>query len=1415
MKPKQLIISAFGPYAERTEIDFTKLRSNGLYLITGDTGAGKTTIFDAITFALYGEASGSNREAGMLRSQYAAPTTPTFVEFTFEYRGQEYKITRKPEYQRPKERGTGMTTQKADAELLYPDDRQPVTRYKDVTKAVIDLLGLNYKQFTQIALIAQGDFQKILLADTSERSEIFRQIFHTNIYQELQAQLKAKLSQKNAEYEELSRSISQYMENISLSGVNELTAELIQLKEQKFTGQFARGLELLQLLLQQDYSLLLQKKEQLNNLALQLQTKDQQLGKARHYSALQQQLEEKQQQLTQLDLQKQSALQAYQHAQNAAAVCPQLDEAIRTDTDKEAKFQQLTEYQTQHQQETEYLQTKNLAQTQLQEKIQQLQQKQLLTKENLSNLSELNTEKEKLTNQLNGLQQQTAEIKKILLQLDNTKQQLQEKQRALHQEQQAAIANKQQLQNIQQELDELQKQEIIILQLQQQTAAIQSWHDNLQQQEQELKKLTEAITADKKSAEILTIAQKTVENNLQETEINKASLGEPEKLKLTLEYKYSSLQNLLSDFSEAAGKLAAAQALQTKLLSEIKFSSKQLISLQQTQDKLSNQLTAAENAQITLANIAAEKTALQSKLQQLSKILQQIEERHKLQQQLLQTQQQYNSAADEYTQKRNNYNSQEKLFLDAQAGLLAASLQEGEQCPVCGSTHHPQLAELPQQVPEKTVLNALKTEVDACHSQMINLSSQAKLQQEKLQEETELLLEGENLLFADEIILQKQQQAALRIAELQKRSTELQDAEIAAQKLQDTLPEVKEQLESVQTALQKLQEQQQTIKEKLALNQAENQQQQILLRILTSEDLNDLTDIEQYRQTAENNLFTSAVINALQKQLAQRCDNCHSQLLQAEKNIQTKTLLEDKVQALKLQQEENKTKLQQLRTRIQLNQEQQQKLNSELQITVQQAVISLHLTAATPADIQNSLQQLLKKNTLQLKQLQQQQQNRENMQKQAKLLTQKTAANEELLHQLQTSASVMYSKQQDQILQLSSLLQQYGADKAAEQQVEEAATLYLTFLQKNIALLKQQLADNYSKILQKEQLEKLLPQLEQAIANLNESSAAAAIELTKLTTEHEQTNRQLLNLQQELGSLTREENTRQLLVLQVKKEALLTAEKAAAEKSQYLTSQYNNLNSVIVNLKAQLAEADNLQQNVLEEERNLLQQEQAKLEAEQQEIFAAYSANKRILAAVSDKKQQLQETETEYGWLKTLSDTANGTLTGKRKIELETYIQMTYFDRIIRRANLRLMTMSNGQYELKREADGSSKRSKAGLELNVIDHYNGSERSVKTLSGGESFEASLALALGLSDEVQSAAGGIQLDTMFIDEGFGSLDGESLTQAVRALNTLSENNRLVGIISHVNDLKEMISKKIVVTKNRLRQGPGSTVSITTI
>ena len=129
MKPKKLVISAFGPYADRMELDFERLGGGGLYLITGDTGAGKTTIFDAITFALYGEASGEVRKGEMFRSKYAKPEVRTFVELTFTYQGKDYTVKRNPEYLRPKDRGQGMTMEKANAELIFPDERQPGVKF--------------------------------------------------------------------------------------------------------------------------------------------------------------------------------------------------------------------------------------------------------------------------------------------------------------------------------------------------------------------------------------------------------------------------------------------------------------------------------------------------------------------------------------------------------------------------------------------------------------------------------------------------------------------------------------------------------------------------------------------------------------------------------------------------------------------------------------------------------------------------------------------------------------------------------------------------------------------------------------------------------------------------------------------------------------------------------------------------------------------------------------------------------------------------------------------------------------------------------------------------------------------------------------------------------------------------------------
>lgn len=239
----------------------------------------------------------------------------------------------------------------------------------------------------------------------------------------------------------------------------------------------------------------------------------------------------------------------------------------------------------------------------------------------------------------------------------------------------------------------------------------------------------------------------------------------------------------------------------------------------------------------------------------------------------------------------------------------------------------------------------------------------------------------------------------------------------------------------------------------------------------------------------------------------------------------------------------------------------------------------------------------------------------------------------------------------------------------------------------------------------------------------------------------------------------------------------------------------------------------------LEKEEQLflqLQEEKRILQKEYEQVLRRSEKNKDALENIRKQNKQLEEKQVTYGWLKALNDTANGRQNEKGKVMLETYVQMAYFERILDYANLRLEVMTGGQYTLIRKKEAENHRSQSGLDLEVIDHYNGSVRSVKTLSGGESFKASLCLALGLADEIQAAAGGVRLDTMFVDEGFGSLDEESLSQAIQVLSSLSgtdrnesggnleetgQGNRLVGIISHVDELKHRIPKQILVTKSK--------------
>ena len=234
MRPLKLKISAFGPYSGVTEFDFEKLGTGGLYLITGDTGAGKTAIFDAITYALYGEPSGINREVSMLRSKYAADSTPTVVELGFSYRDKEYTVKRNPEYEREAKRGGGTTKQTANAEITYPDGKV-VTKIKDVDNAIKEIIGIDRNQFCQIAMIAQGDFLKLLLAPTKERMEIFRHIFKTARFADLQERLKRESGKLSDECDATKRSIKQYIAGIVCDEDNTAFIEVSKAKNGDLT----------------------------------------------------------------------------------------------------------------------------------------------------------------------------------------------------------------------------------------------------------------------------------------------------------------------------------------------------------------------------------------------------------------------------------------------------------------------------------------------------------------------------------------------------------------------------------------------------------------------------------------------------------------------------------------------------------------------------------------------------------------------------------------------------------------------------------------------------------------------------------------------------------------------------------------------------------------------------------------------------------------------------------------------------------------------------------------------------------------------------------------------------------------------------------------------------------------------------
>lgn len=371
-----------------------------------------------------------------------------------------------------------------------------------------------------------------------------------------------------------------------------------------------------------------------------------------------------------------------------------------------------------------------------------------------------------------------------------------------------------------------------------------------------------------------------------------------------------------------------------------------------------------------------------------------------------------------------------------------------------------------------------------------------------------------------------------------------------------------------------------------------------------------------------------------------------------------------------------------------------------------------------------------------------------------------------------------------------------------------------TFIDEHTVQLKKEQKEISTRIKQLQQqskryqeLLKMIPKLQQKLTALAEEVSQSEITQAKLSVEHEQIQKQVQETTAKLkySSETEAKNrvailAKQILEYQQQIDQLANESKLAMDELVYVSAQIDMLKEKVESSIDEIP----FQKNQLA----LLQAEIENLQVQQEEILKSIHDTQMYESDAQDTKKKIKsESDTyqtklsRYSSLRELADVAMGNgRSSKEKITLQEYVQIAYLDRMIHKANERYLSMSNQQYQLVRSAGTKDKRSHEALDLDVIDFSNGSIRPVSSLSGGESFIASLALALGMSDEIQSQAGGIQIDTMFIDEGFGTLDQDSLNNAIQTLMKLSGENRLVGIISHVKELKERIHKGIIVTKD---------------
>ena len=408
MKPLHLTMSAFGPYADKIEVPFERFGESGLYLVTADTGAGQTTIFDPITFALYGESSGKVRDSSMLRSDYASPTQKTEVCLTFSYKGEIYKVERTPQYERAKARGDGTTKEVASATLIYPDGKV-LTGVKQVTTAITELIGIDSKQFAQIVMIAQGDFLELLLADTVKRSGIFRKIFNTEKIQLFQKNIKQQALEQKRNLDMQKESVMQYVSQIVCN-----TTELETLRDGAEIYTLKPLTDELEKSIKDDETAYNQSQINLDVIRKTLEQLSSKLDKAKECEKTKKDYESAKQNLDLLKLKLESLEQNLKNAQQNQPECDKLKSEIAKLENEMPIYTAL---------ENAEIQVKKASEKQNQLKTEQtkLDLEQEMLKKRLSEL-------ETLINELQNSAVELEQLKNIKISLDNIKNELYEMQ---------------------------------------------------------------------------------------------------------------------------------------------------------------------------------------------------------------------------------------------------------------------------------------------------------------------------------------------------------------------------------------------------------------------------------------------------------------------------------------------------------------------------------------------------------------------------------------------------------------------------------------------------------------------------------------------------------------------------------------------------------------------------------------------------------------------------------------------------------------------------------------------------------------------------------------------------------------------------------------------------------------------------